>query len=321
MLYSLIHPRSDWTVFKTLPRKGWEESLCTVMQNPRQFIFWTCQRYWFAAVLHQTCIVYSSVFIYNISHYYKASIKDLDSLRLQPPINPRQRRTFFVERVITIDLINLQVILPQARDVSTLNTSEHITQHPVLKQPQSMFSQTKFHTLQSNRYTIRSFTAVFTNHHQWSLSRARWLNLAPSPSPNEVLILLSHLLPCLPSWLFFEFLWQILYVFLSYPSCPDLPCPNNTKWRVLLSGIHRPVKALCLLPLSCLFTAWFNLRPSRCSWNFPPKRRLTSIGLHGVIPQNTELSMAIAVRTSDPTYKLRSCPNTRTPRITFLLST
>jgi hypothetical protein len=33
----------------------------------------------------------------------------------------------------------------------------------------------------------------------------------------------------------------------------------------------------------------------------PPKRRLTFNGLHGVIPQETELFITIAVRTSNPT--------------------
>jgi hypothetical protein len=43
------------------------------------------------------------------------------------------------------------------------------------------------------------------------------------------------------------------------------------------------------------------LRRKKWKWYVPPKRRLTSNGLHGVISQKIELFITTAVRTSNPT--------------------
>jgi hypothetical protein len=58
---------------------------------------------------------------------------------------------------------------------------------------------------------------------------------------------------------------------------------------------------LCLLPVSCWILAWLTLRPWRWRRHVPPKRRLSSNGLHGVISQKIELFITNAVRTSNPT--------------------
>jgi hypothetical protein len=62
----------------------------------------------------------------------------------------------------------------------------------------------------------------------------------------------------------------------------------------------RIANSACLL-ISRRFLAWLILRPWRWRWYVPPKRLLTSIGLHGVISQRTELFMNAAVRTANRT--------------------
>jgi hypothetical protein len=54
------------------------------------------------------------------------------------------------------------------------------------------------------------------------------------------------------------------------------------------------------LPDSCWFVAWIILQPWRWRPHVSPKRRFTFNGLNGVISQNVELTVTIAVRTSNP---------------------
>jgi hypothetical protein len=60
-------------------------------------------------------------------------------------------------------------------------------------------------------------------------------------------------------------------------------------------------RALCLPPASPVLLPW------RCWRHVPPKRLSTFNGLHGVISQKTELFITTAVRTSNPTTKVKFC--------------
>jgi hypothetical protein len=67
------------------------------------------------------------------------------------------------------------------------------------------------------------------------------------------------------------------------------------------------VSAFLILPrvLLCCFLGWVTLKPWRWRRHIPPKRRLTSNGLHSVISQKTELFIITAVRTSNPKHQMK----------------
>jgi hypothetical protein len=62
------------------------------------------------------------------------------------------------------------------------------------------------------------------------------------------------------------------------------------------------------------------LRPSRRKRNVPTKRQLTFNGLHGIMPQKTELFLTTALRTINLTHRYRQ-KKLQAPAIeTFLIS-
>jgi hypothetical protein len=93
---------------------------------------------------------------------------------------------------------------------------------------------------------------------------------------------------------------MLYFIHLSYMSIPSETSGFNSlnlgqyghsgeKNRCSLSDIEprtdmaMPTADLCLLPASCWLVACLMLRPRRWRGHVPPKRRLTSNGLHGVI--------------------------------------
>jgi hypothetical protein len=78
----------------------------------------------------------------------------------------------------------------------------------------------------------------------------------------------------------------------KWTSCLKAPSGLLHKSEFSANGL------ICLLHASCLTY----IRPWRWRRHFPPKRQSTFNGLHGVIPQKTELSITSAVRASKPAW-------------------
>jgi hypothetical protein len=130
-----------------------------------------------------------------------------------------------------------------------------------------------------------------TGAYHWSLS---WATLAQSTLFHPISLRFNLIyLPICP-WMF------LVASSLKKSSifCNITPCsPLKVNWR--FEGTCPPLSSASstAVVVTCWCLAWLILWLRRWRWRFPPKRRLTFNGLHGVIPQKIRLFITATVRT------------------------